>query len=725
MQNTRLTSVQPIGPISPIGPGGPTAPLAARPRHHRLTTLAFLLAATQAQAGGVQTLQEVSVHADQHNLVGIADSATEGTVTAEQLANRPLLRPAEVLETVPGLVVTQHSGDGKANQYFLRGFNLDHGSDFTTTVLGMPVNMVSHAHGQGYMDLNFLMPELVSGVKYRKGVYAVEDGDFSATGSARIDYRRRVEGFADLGIGQNGYRRLLTAGSKELGQLTLLGALEVSGNDGPWDQPERLGRHNAVLRLSSGTATDGFAISALAYEARWTATEHVPERAILSGEIRRYGTLLPRDGGTTHRYSLSGEWAATGQQFGADTATKASAYVIDYGLNLFSSPSGFINGPQGDQHEQADKRTVRGGQASRSWFLGPAARNTEITLGGQLRRDDIDSVGLYDTVLRQRTNTVRQDRIRQTATAIFGEAKTQWLPWLRTSLGLRHDRIEAEVTPLAGTFNMSNGGKVSGSQTSPKLGLVLGPFGAQGNTEYYANWGRGFHSNDARGATGRTDPKSGNPMAAVPLLVRTQGSEVGLRTTVMPGWQSSLSLWRMNLDSELVFIGDEGITEPKGASRRYGVEWANYFALGSGWLIDADLALSRARFREPVNGGDRVPNAIPLTASLAFSYDQQGSWFGGLRLRYLGAYALEETGTEKSTAFWMANLKMGYRLDSKTQVTLDILNLFDRQANDIEYWGGACSRADGFACNGGNGIDGRLVHPLEPRTLRLGLRMKF
>jgi outer membrane receptor protein involved in Fe transport len=200
---------------------------------------------------------------------------------------------------------------------------------------------------------------------------------------------------------------------------------------------------------------------------------------------------------------------------------------------------------------------------------------------------------------------------------------------------------------------------------------------------------------------------------------------VGLRTTLLPGWQSSLTLWRMDLDSELVFIGDEGVTEPKGASRRHGIEWTNDIRLGGGLLLDADLALSQARFREPVNGGKRVPNAIPLTASLALNYDNGGSWHGGLRLRYLGAYALEETGQEKSTAFWMANLRVGYRLDSRTQFTLDILNLFNRQANDIEYWGGACSRNDGFACNGGNGIDGRLVHPLEPRTVRLGVRINL
>ena len=680
-----------------------------------LLTVGSSFHALTAVSAGIPSLQEVVVSANSQDLTGIADSATEGTVTAQQLANRPLLRPAEVLETVPGLTVTQHSGDGKANQYFLRGFNLDHGSDFATSVMGMPVNMVSHAHGQGYMDLNFLIPELVGSLRYRKGVYSVEDGDFSSTGSAHIDYQRQVNApYVDLGLGQNGYRRALGVSGKEINGQQWLGALELMGNDGPWDQPENLRRSNGVLRLSEGNSNNGYSLALMAYRGSWVASEHVPQRAIDSGEIGRYGTLLANDGGITHRASLSGEWAQSGE---ADS-WKASAYMIDYGLNLFSSPSGFITGSQGDQHEQADRRVIVGGQVDRRIFLDA----TELGLGLQLRHDNIGTLGLYNTVDRARTQTVREDKVSQTATALYGETKTQWLPWLRSSLGLRYDRIDADVTALAGSFNMSNGGKASASQTSPKLGLALGPFAG---TELYANWGRGFHSNDARGATTRVNPADGTATDPVPLMVRSQGSELGLRTSPLPGWHSNLSLWRMELASELVFVGDAGITEPRGASRRQGLEWANYVVPAPGWIVDADLALSQARFKEAVNGGIHVPNAIPLSISVAASYDDGSPWSGGVRLRYIGAYDLEETGQQKSSPFWTANLKMAYRYDSRLRFSLDLLNLFDRKANDIEYWGAACSRQDGAGCNGGNGIDGKLVHPLEPRTLRLGMRVSF
>lgn len=690
--------------------------------HFKHAAAAFVVLSTSnihVYAGGIPTLQEVVVSSGAQDMTGIADSASEGTVTAKQLAARPLLRPAEVMEAVPGLVVTQHSGDGKANQYFLRGFNLDHGSDFATFVDGVPINNVTHAHGQGYTDLNFLIPELVDSLRYRKGVYAAEDGDFVVTGSARIDYARSLPApFVDITLGEHDYRRALVAGSKTVNDdLSLLGAVEIVGNNGPWTQPEHFKKQNGVLRLSSGTASKGYALTAMVYDADWTATEHVPERAILNGEIGRYGTLGPHDGGKTHRYNLAGEWADTSES----GSLRASAYVTDYDLDLFSSPSGALDG----QHEQADQRTTWGGQLSRAWFLGEQWKDTEATLGLQYRYDDIQRVGLYTTVDRQRTGTVREDKATENAFGLYAEARTQWLSWLRSTTGLRWDQLRAHVTPTGGVFNANNGGDASASQLGPKVGVVFGPFTSAPHTEYFANWGRGFHSNDARGATTRVNVNDGSAIDVVPLIVKATGSEIGVRTMPLPGWNSSLSLWQMRLASELIFIGDEGVTEPKGASLRHGVEWSNYYANNDGLILDGDLALSQARLADPSNGGTHVPNAIPVTASLAATLDQGGKWFGGLRLRYLGAYPLEETGTEKSTPFWTANLKLGYRPDKALQFTLDILNLFDRKANDIEYWGASCTPAEGAGCNGGNGVDGRLVHPLEPRTLRVGMRYTF
>jgi outer membrane receptor protein involved in Fe transport len=676
-----------------------------------------------AHATGVPVLQEILVTGVRAGLIGTADSATEGAITAKQLATRPLLRAAEVMEAVPGMIVTQHSGDGKANQYFLRGFNLDHGSDFATTLQGMPVNVASHGHGQGYMDLNFLIPELVSNVKYRKGVYAAEDGDFSTTGSARIAYQRQLPApFADLTVGPHHFRRVLGAGSTEVNGLQLLGSVEAAHNDGPWDQPENLRKLNTVLRLSKGSVHDGYSITAMAYKSEWKATEHVPERAISNGEIGRFGSLSPNDGGITHRYSLSADWSASD----TNGMSKLSAYVIDYGLNLFSAPSGFINGPQGDQHEQTDRRTTSGALASRSWYLGPDMMDTEVTVGLQLRHDRIAEVGLFETVNRVRVNTVRQDHISESASGVFAQARSQWTPWLRSTLGLRYDRISADAVATGGQFNMGNGGSASAGQVSPKLGLVFGPFGDQAKTELYANWGYGYHSNDVRGATSLFNPVDGSATEKLNLFSKAKGSEVGLRTRPLHGWSSSLSLWRMDLGSELVFVGDEGVTEARGGSKRHGVEWSNYFTPTDWLIIDGDIAWSKARFKEALDtGGNEVPNAIPLTASLGIGADHGGAWFGGLRMRYLGAYALEETGHEKSSPFWTANARVGWRINPNIQLGIDVLNMFDRKAYDIEYWGGACTRSEQGSGACGAGIDGRLVHPLEPRTLRVSLRAAF
>jgi hypothetical protein len=669
-------------------------------------------------------LQEVVITANKADLIGIAESATEGTVSAKQLANRPLLRTAEVLEAMPGMIVTQHSGDGKANQYFLRGYNLDHGSDFATSVMGMPVNVASHTHGQGYMDLNFLIPELIANIKYRKGVYAAEDGDFSATGSARIDYQRDLPApILDLTIGQNDYRRLLLAGSQHYQGFDVMASLELMGNNGPWEQAANLYKRNGIVRISKGSSENGYALSAMAYQSNWTATEHVPERAIVDGEISRFAALSAHDGGVTHRYSLQGEWASATET----RSSKGNLYVIDYGLNYFAAPSGFIKGPQGDQHEQADQRITWGGEVRHTWLTGAASPNSELSIGMQLRQDRVSNVGLYETSDRVRSNTVRQDRLQETALGLLVEERRVWTPWLRSILGLRQDYIYADVTATGGQYNLENGGSARAGQTSPKLSLVFGPFGDASKTELYANWGYGFHSNDVRGATSGIHPVDASVVNKLDLFAKSKGLELGLRTQASAGWSSALSLWQMHSSSELVFVGDEGVTEARGASRRYGLEWSNFFWAAEGLSFDADLAWSHARFNQPVeaNGGRYVPNAIPLTASLGVTLDQGGPWSAGAHLRYLGAYALEESNTQQSKAFTSLNLKFGYKVAPKFRLGLEILNVFDRVANDIEYWGGACTRKEQANGSCGSGIDGRLVHPLEPRNVRLSVRVTF
>ncbi|WP_235832446.1 TonB-dependent receptor [Azospira oryzae] len=659
------------------------------------------------------TLDVIEVKAGAQDLIGVADAASVGTVTAKQLENRPLLRPAEVLETVPGLIVTQHAGDGKANQYFLRGFNLDHGTDFSVAIDGMPINLPTHAHGHGYLDLNFLIPELVERIQYKKGPYAAEDGDFSSAGSARIDYRRALpEDYVSIGLGSNGYRRLLTAADKETaGGGRWLGAVEVFHNDGPWEVPEHYKRLNGVLRYSEGTRNNGHSVAFMAYDGDWTSTDQLARRAVDQGLVNRYGSLDPTAGGNTRRLSLSGQWA---RQDGA-VQTRANAYLVDYRLNLFSNFTYAMDDPvNGDQFEQADRRRYGGFGWSRSQPVQWLGKEGDFTWGVQGRQDDIDNVGLYRTAARQRLSTVRSDSVNQGSLGLYGQWGAQWTDWLRSVAGLRHDRYRFKVdSSLA-----ANSGKENDGITSPKLSLIFGPFA---NQEFYYNWGQGFHSNDARGTTIRVDPSNpGDPMSRVPALVKSRGQEMGWRSAPAPGWNTSVALWRLDLDSELLFVGDAGTTEAGRPSHRQGVEWSNYWTPRDWLTLDADIALSKARFRDDSSVGNHVPGAVERTASVGVAVHDLGPWRGGLRLRYLGPRALIENNSVRSGSSVMVNLNVGYKLAAKSQLTLEVLNLFNRKASDIDYY--YESRLRGEAAAKTWDVHS---HPAEPRIWRLTYTQGF
>jgi len=317
------------------------------------------------------------------SLIGIASAASQGAVTADQLDTRPLMRAAEVLEAVPGVIISQHSGEGKANQYYLRGFNLDHGTDFSTSVAGVPVNLPTHGHGHGYSDLNFLIPELVSGAQYSKGPYYADQGDFSTAGSATINYVNVLEApILRVSGGQFGWARGLVAASPKLGPGTLLVAGELSHNDGPWQRPDDYQRVNGVVRYSQGNALNGFSLTALGYRGTWNATDQIPRRAVGAGLIDRFGTLDRTTGGVTHRASLVGDF----QQSGQHHVTRASAFVFYYRLNLFSNFTyGLDNPEQGDQFEQLDDRLVSGVRLSQRRLQTIFGRTIEHGYGAQLR----------------------------------------------------------------------------------------------------------------------------------------------------------------------------------------------------------------------------------------------------------------------------------------------------------------------------------------------------
>ncbi len=675
---------------------------------------AYAASAAFADGPHVERTDAVEVIGHYENAVGTSDTASQGYITPKLIEARPLLRPGEVLEYVPGVIVTQHSGDGKANQFFLRGFNLDHGTDFATTVAGMPVNMPTHGHGQGYSDLNFLIPELVSRIDYKKGPYFATEGDFSSAGAAHFHYYDKLkEGLAQLTAGGFGYRRALLAGSPQLtignGNGSLLYALELTGNNGPWDNPEHFGKQNLVLRHNFGSADSSHSITAMAYQGRWSATDQIARRAVDSGQLSRYGALDPTDGGNSQRYSLSYEHASTER----NRDFQLSAYAIRYRLQLFSNFTYFLNNPvNGDQFEQADRRSVYGITPTWMWTGKLGERQSIVKAGLNLRRDNIDSVGLFNTMARERLATVRADSVRQTTAGAYVEHSLQWNDWLRSVTGARADFYRAEVaSDLA-----ANTGHTNDHQVSPKLNLIFGPFE---ETEFFFSWGRGFHSNDARGTTTRIDPVALTPVAQSPALVRTTGTEIGARTEWIHNLQSSLSLWRLNLASELLFVGDAGTTTATRPSARRGIEWSNRYRPLPWLLLDADLSLSRARFTEFDPAGEHIPGAVNRVVSLGASIDAIGPWSGMLQMRYFGPRPLIEDDSVRSQSTLMWNMRATYRFDSKLKLSLDVLNLFNRQASDIDYFYASQLRGEAAAVNDVH------FHPVEPRSLRLTLTANF
>jgi TonB dependent receptor-like, beta-barrel/Carboxypeptidase regulatory-like domain/TonB-dependent Receptor Plug Domain len=645
------------------------------------------------------------------NLVGIAAAASQGAVTTAQLEVRPIRRPGDVLEAVPGMVVSQHSGEGKANQYHLRGFNLDHGTDFSTTIAGVPVNMPTGAHAHGYSDISFLIPELVSSVQFKKGPYFADEGDFSAAGAANIDYVKQLERpFVLTSGGDLGWRRAVAAASPRIGGGLLLGAIELNHSDGPWVRPDDYQKINGVLRFSRGDDHNGFSVTGMGYWADWDSTHQVADRAVTKNLVPRFGFIDATDGGRATRQSLAAEY----QRSQGSSSIRATGFLLHNSLNLFSNFTYFLDDPEhGDQFEQAERRTAAGGRLTYRRLGHFFDRHAESALGVQLRRDWLAPVGLYHTDARKRLSTTREDQVGQATAGAYAQTEIEWTPSLRTTMGLRADVYQFSVT----SSNVMNSGNGADGIVSPKFGAVFGPWRG---TEIYANAGMGFHSNDARGAVIAVDPATGDRVDRVTPLVRARGAELGLRTVRVRGLQSTVALWYLGLDSELLFVGDAGTTEAGRPSRRAGVEWSNYMRLRPWLTLDGNLAWSRARFRDDDPAGNYISGALERVISAGLTTAPRQPVFGSVRVRHFGPRPLIEDASvmSKSTTLW--NGGIGYRLSTRARLVLEMFNIFDADASDIDYF--YASRLPGEPDQGVADIH---THPALPRSAWLSLQVSF
>jgi TonB dependent receptor/TonB-dependent Receptor Plug Domain len=659
-------------------------------------------------------------------------AASAGDISQERMLSQPLLRPAAVLENVPGLIVTQHSGEGKANQYFLRAFNLDHGTDLAVEVDDMPVNLPTHAHGQGYSDLNFLIPQLAADLHYKKGPYYADEGDFATVGTARIGLVDEVPASASLEYGEDGYRRVLAIGSTALGGGALLGAGEVYHNDGPFEVPDDYNRLNGVLRYHHGNDRNFYTLTAMAYSGQWNATDQVPERAVADAVIGRFGTLDPTDGGESSRSSLSFNRVKR-----TDTdLVDFSAYVIRYKLDLWSNFTYYLKEPvNGDQILQHDDRVVYGVKGSKTWLGTLWGHPMSNVIGGQARVDDIRDVGLFSSYRRRIVGTTQNAAVMESNGALYAENSIQWTEYLHTSLGVREDQFVFDVKDkMVSDPQGSATGDKRASIFSPKLGIALGPWD---KTTFFINAGAGYHSNDARGVT-----RSGqNPgVSPVTPLTRATGAEAGLSTHIIPDWESSLDVFALKLKSELVFDGDAGVTVPSGASTRSGVEWGNTYRFNSWLAAELNAAVTKARFdgdaapddlgcadaapshpcATPISIiGRYIPNSPTSVIDAGLTARHPSGWFGSLRARHFGESPLVEDNSARSPGDTTVDAQWGFQQSKGWQVAVDVFNLANVKWNDIEYYyvsrlrSELAPRAD------------HVVHPGVPRTFRAQVQYQF
>ena len=657
---------------------------------------------TEAVSQESGALEEVVVYGRSLRRIGQAQSASEGIVGYDDIQLPPMLRVGELVEVIPGMVATQHSGTGKANQYFIRGFNLDHGTDFAASVEGVPVNMPTHGHGQGYLDLSFLIPEMVETARYRRGPYSAQVGDFSSAASVEFDlYDQLSETLLTATIGEYGYYRALGAGSFGAGDGTLTGALDFTSYEGPWDLDEDLDQLKFFAGYSGKVGNADARLTLQGYDGEWNATDQIPERAVQSDLIGPLGYIDDDLGGQTSRYALAGTL-----DFGT---WSVNAYAVDYDFTLYSNFTYFLDDPLvGDEFEQRDDRRVYGIGVHGGNGGAPSSGDVALRWGADLRFDDIGEVGLYGTEARVRTDTVRQDRVEQLSLGAWAEAEWALTERLRTVLGLRADWYDWDVR----AFRTENSGSGDDAILSPKATIA---WRFSGNVETYLNLGRGFHSNDIRGATITVDPVSGDPVDSVPVLVRSDGAEVGLRFEKGREFNATLTVFWLDLDSELVYVGDAGTTEPNDGTERFGFEGALFWQATEWLAVNAAYTNTDAQFKVDQGGGREIPGAVESTFTLGLNAAWESGWRASARVRWLSDAPLVEDGSVRSDDSLLINAGIGYRRGA-IEYRLDAFNLTDSNDYDISYF--YASRLPGEPLDGVEDIH---FHPLESRSLRAAI----
>jgi outer membrane receptor protein involved in Fe transport len=681
---------------------------------------------------------QIVVTASRLDLLGRAATASQGSITAKEVELRPIYRPGQLYESIPGLVVTTHSGEGKANQYLIRGYNLDHGTDFANFIDDMPVNRPTNTHGQGYSDLSFLMPQIVAGIDYTKGPYYAAIGDFGSVASAHTRLANEIPNQASATVGTDGYQSLFLGGTAHFGMdKRLLGALELSHFDGPWKPGQNFKKVNAALRYSQGTSTDGFTLTGMFYKSGGGLITDQPLRAIESGLISRFGTLDPTDHSTSLRYSLS---AHLDKPVGENGKVSLSLYGIRANMTLVNNFTHFLDDPiNGDQEQQGEHRTTLGGAAAYTAKAMLGSIETETIVGLQVRYDEafvtrrhtVNRKTVLDyCTLEQEDGTIlnyptvntycNADKAHLLDLGPYLQETLRFTPWLRVIGGVREEYYHAtDHSTVTGT-----GGRGDQWLFQPKGSLILGPWA---KTELYFSAGRGFHSDDVRGVFG-TVPEEGVPLSGgpTPLLAATTGYEIGLRTDIVPRLSLQLAAFQQDFKSELIYNADSGQDEASAPSRRKGIEVSGQYHPFRWLELNADLAFSRPRYHvdnlaDYGLNGPYIADAPNFIYSAGILIDDLGPWSGGLQWRRLGTHSLSDGDKfPQDKGYSEFNLDVNYALPNGWKLGVGVFNIFDSNDDAADYY--YTSRLPGEPAEG---VTDFQIHPLEPRSARFTLTKTF
>lgn len=603
-------------------------------------------------------------------------SSAQRAASSYALSRRELPRgahvtPADLLRNVPGMFVVQHAGGGKANQYFLRGFDADHGTDLALSLDGVPLNMVSHGHGQGYADLSFVIPELIERVQVSKGPNDPRHGDFATAGAIDLQTASGAPpNRATIEAGSfHSYRGLVLAGSDWQG-IRFTGAAELQGTDGPFKRGENLQRGNLFARLQRVTGRGELSLTATGYLSDWRASGQIPAREVRANRLDRFGFVDPHEGGNSTRNSLVARYRSA-----EDAAVRwdALAYMTSYRFSLYSNFTFFSEDPRdGDMIHQRDQRTVSGGKVryTRDDTLGSIGLGTSF--GFELRHDDISN-GLSRAPGREWGGSLVDARIDQTSAGLFVEEQVLWLPFLRTNLALRADgylfAVDDRLEDRTGLGSRSSGERRA-TRLSPKASVMVSPWPW---LDLFANFGDGFHSNDARGVVTGVTP-----------VTRARSYELGLSARGFDRVRMRVALFRLDLDSELVWVGDAGTTEPRGKTTRGGLELDLQGTILPWLVADLSLALTRARFVDAPTGQSEVPLAPRRTLSARLTALHPAGYFGRLGLFSLGDRPATEDQFLVAKGFTRVDLSAGYRHE-RFELALALENLLNTRWRESQF----------------------------------------